>query len=143
MARLMRPFDYLKASALGLLILILDLAAAFLAVWIYSVAIDPGEAPGHYRALAVPISTLSTRLVGPVLFALAIWLLSRRHPERNPWLFAGVTFFAYCVLDGALVAYEGFFVPAVLLTMLMKVSGALVGAGLTIREFKRRTLVAA
>ena len=134
----MRPLDYVKATALGILILALDLLAAFAAVWFYSLAIDPGHPASYYRAAAVPISTASTRIVGPVLFALAVWVLSRRHPERNPWLFAAVTFLAYCILDGAMVAYQSFFTRPVLLIMLLKLSGASVGAGLAVREFKRR-----
>jgi len=126
----MLPIDFVKALGLAIAILALDLACAFGAVWFYSLAIDPGHARDHYVALAPAISTVSTRIVGPVLFILFVWLVSRRRPDRSPWAFALAVFFFYLVIDGSLVAWQGFFVPAVFATMALKLLGALIGAWL-------------
>ena len=126
----MLPVDFVKALGVAILILALDLACAFGAVWFYSLAIDPGHAREHYAALAPAISTVSTRIVGPLLFALFVWFFSHRRPDRNAWLFALAVFGFYLIVDGALVAYQGFFVPAVLGTMALKLLGALIGAWL-------------
>lgn len=127
----MLPVDFVKALGLAIAILALDLACAFGAVWFYSLAIDPGHAREYYVALAPAISTVSTRIVGPVLFILFVWLVSRRRPNRNAWTFAVVVFLFYMLVDGALVAWQGFFVPEVIATMALKLLGALIGAWLT------------
>jgi len=126
----MRPIDYLKALGVAVLILALDLACAFAAVWFYSLAIDPGHPRDYYVAAAPAISTISTRIAGPLLFALFIWLFSRHRPDRNAWLFAAAVFVFYFLIDGAMVAFQGFFVAAVLVTMALKFVGAMAGAQL-------------
>lgn len=126
----MQPVDFVKALGLAIAILVLDLACAFGAVWFYSLAIDPGHARDYYVALAPAISTVTTRIVGPLLFLAFVWAVSRRRPARNAWAFALAVFIFYLVVDGGLVAYRGFFVPAVLATMALKLLGALIGAWL-------------
>lgn len=124
----MLPVDFVKALGVAILILALDLACAFATVSFYSVAIDPGHPRDHYVALAPALSTVATRIAGPLLFALLVWLVSRRRPDRNPWVFALSVFGFYVLIDGALVAFRGFFVPAVIGTLALKLLGALVGA---------------
>ncbi|HWJ71216.1 MAG TPA: hypothetical protein VNS79_14330 [Sphingobium sp.] len=126
----MLPVDFVKALCVAIAILVLDLAAAFGVVWFYSLAIDPGHARDYYVALAPAISTVSTRIIGPILFLLFVWRVSRRRPDRNPWTFAFAVFAFYLIVDGALVAYRGFFIPAVIATMALKLFGALIGAWL-------------
>lgn len=130
----MRPIDIAKAAGLGLLILALDLAIAFCVVWAFSLWIEPGHPRSYYVAAAPDISTASTRIAGPLLFALFVWLFSRRRPQRDPFLFAAAVFAAYVALDGATVLFKGFFVPAVLITMALKLAGAVAGAALARRK---------
>ena len=125
----MKPIDVAKALGVAALILAIDLACAFAAVWFWSLVIAPGHPTSYYVAGATPVATLSTRIVGPALFALMVWRFSRRRPERNPFLFAGTVWVLYLVLDGATVAFHGLYNLIVLVTIALKLAGALLGAG--------------
>jgi hypothetical protein len=130
-----KPLDFAKAAGAGLLILVLDLAAAFAAVTFYSLVVDPGHPQSYYVAAAPAISTVSTRIAGPLLFVLVVWLFSRRRPDRNAWAFALATFAFYFVLDWATIAFQpAFLTLPVLATMALKLAGALVGAALALRS---------
>lgn len=127
----MKGIDFAKAAGAAVLVLAIDLACAFIAVGVYSLAIDPGHTQEYYMAAAQPVSTLSTRVAGPLLFAAVVWLFSRKRPDRSPWIFALVVFGFYFVIDWALIAFSlAFLNLSVLLTMALKLGGALVGAAL-------------
>ena len=126
----MKPIDVAKALGVAALILVLDLACAFAAVWGWSLLIAPGHPTAYYVAAAPVIATVSTRIVGPTLLALFIWGLSRRIPDRNPFAFAAAVLVFYYLLDGATVAFKSYFNLVVYITMALKVAGALLGAGL-------------
>ena len=126
----MKPIDVAKALGVAALILVLDLAIAFAAVWFWSLVVAPGHPTSYYVAGATPVATLSTRITGPTLFAAFVWLFSRRKPDRNPFLFAVTVFVLYLLLDGATVAFHGLYNLVVLITVALKLIGALLGAGL-------------
>src|SRR5690606_20248192 len=117
-----------KAAGLGVLVLLIDFAVATAAVFAYSIFIDPGHDTAYYQAAAPGIATVSTRIAGPILLGLAVFLFSRRRPDRNPFLFAFAVFIAYALFDVALVLFESFFTAPVMLTMGLKLAGALAGA---------------
>jgi len=130
----MKPIDFAKALGVALLVLAIDLFCAFCAVWFYALVIEPGHPTAYYTKVATPISTVSTMICGPILFALFIWLFSRRRPDRNPFAFALVTFLFYYVIDGALVGFQSFFFsPRLFGVMAIKLSGAMIGAWLAWR----------
>ena len=133
----MKPIDFAKAFGAAVLILMLDFACAFAFVWLWSLFIDPGHPSAHYVAAAPRLSTISTRIAGPLLFALFVWLFSRR-AGRNPFAFASAVFGLYFLIDGATVAFRSFFNGTVALTMGLKLIGALAGAVLAERSISRQ-----
>jgi hypothetical protein len=127
----MQPIDFAKAAGLALLVLILDLACAFAFVLFWSLAIDPGHPSSYYTAAAPRLSTISTRVCGPLLLALFVWLFSRKRADRQPFAFAATVLAVYFFLDGAMVAFRPFFFTTpMLFTMGLKLMGALGGAAL-------------
>lgn len=122
--------DIAKAAGLGLLVLVLDFAIATAAVFAWSIFIDPGHDTAYYQAAAPAIATVSTRIAGPILLGVFVFLFSRKRPDRNPFVFAAVVFVFYALFDGAVVLFQNFFSVPVGLTMALKLCGALVGAAL-------------
>jgi hypothetical protein len=127
----MKPIDFAKALGIGALVLILDLALAIGTVTVWAWVISPGHSQAEINAAAPALSTLSTRIFGPLLLLVLVWLFSRRRPERNPFLFATAVFVLYLLLDGATVAFHGLYNRTVLITVCLKLAGALLGAALS------------
>jgi len=127
----MKPIDFAKALGLGALVLVLDLCFAFGTVTVWAWFIEPGHPQSYVMAQAPRLSTFSTRLFGPLLLAGFVWLFSRGRPERNPFAFAGAVFVLYLLLDGATVAFHGLYNLTVLITVALKLAGAMAGAGLS------------
>ncbi|MGZ3275210.1 MAG: hypothetical protein ACXWKY_15810 [Caulobacteraceae bacterium] len=130
----MKLIDFAKALGLALAILVLDLACAFAAATLWAALVQPGHPQAYYVAAAPAISTVSTRVCGPLLFLFGVWITSRRRPKRSPWLFALATFVLYLLLDGATVAFHGLYNTVVLITVALKLAGALAGAALAARK---------
>lgn len=126
----MKAVDFVKALGIAILILALDFACAFATVTAWSLFGEPGHPTSYYVAAAPRLSTISTRIAGPLLFALFVWLFSHRTPERNAFAFAGAVFAFYVLIDGASVAFQGFFNGIVLVTLALKLAGAMAGAWL-------------
>ena len=128
---MMQPVDFVKALCLAILVMVADLAVAYLFVTAWVLI--------HHHPLAmsdpetVALSTQSTRIFGPILIALAVWFFARRRPDRNRWAFALSVFGFYLLIDWGMVAFQGILAPAVLLIALLKLLGALVGAWLARR----------
>ncbi len=127
----MKPMDFAKALGIAVLVLVLDLCFAFGTVTVWAWFIEPGHPQSYVMAQAPRLSTLSTRVFGPLLLAGFIWLFSRRRPERNPFAFAGAVFVLYLIVDGATVAFHGLYNTVVLITVALKLAGALAGAALS------------
>ena len=125
---MMLPVDFVKALGLAILIMAADLCVAYLFVTAWVLI--------HHHPLAmtdpetVALSTQSTRIFGPILMALGIWVFSRRRPDRNRWAFALSVFGFYLLVDWGMVAFRGILEPAVLAIALLKLLGALAGAWL-------------
>ena len=126
----MKPIDILKAAGVGILVLVLDLAIATAWIFAYSLFIDPGHDQAYYTAMAPDLAGWSTRIAGPILLGLLVFLFSRRRPDRNAFLFALAVWAAYFIADGAMVLFRNFFTTEVMLTMALKLAGALIGAAL-------------
>jgi len=143
----MMPVDFVKALGLAILIMVVDIACAFafVTVWVLInhhplTMTDPKTAE---------LSTLSTQIFGPLLFALAIWFFQRRRPDRRPYVFAIAVFAFYFLLDWSLEALAvrgdphaptvavSMLQSAALLATTLKLAGALVGAWLARRAARR------
>jgi hypothetical protein len=127
----MKPIDVAKALGIAALVLVLDLCLAFGTVTVWAWFISPGHSQAEIVAAAPALSTLSTRIFGPLLLLVFVWLFSRRRPERNPFVFAAAVFVLYLLLDGATVAFHGLYNRTVLITVCLKLIGAMAGAGLS------------
>ncbi|MBO9580494.1 MAG: hypothetical protein J7498_06350 [Sphingobium sp.] len=137
----MKPVDFVKALSVAILVMALDLVCAFCAVSIWAMLTGAqGLAPADPKVIEV--SSLSTRICGPLLFALLVWIFQRKRPDRNAFGFAFAVFGFYLLIDwgvGALAAKanplgpsaaEMMLQPAVLATMALKLLGALMGGWL-------------
>lgn len=137
----MKPVDFVKALGVSILVMALDLVCAFSTVSIWAMLTGAqGLTPADPKVIEV--SSLSTRIFGPLLFALFIWIFQRKRPDRSAFGFAFAAFGFYFLVDwgvGALAAKanpEGpsaaatMLQPAVLATMALKLLGALVGGWL-------------
>lgn len=95
----------LKSVALAVASMALNVAMAFLWVFLYSTFIAPGQSEAAYEAYAMRIAPWSSVIAGiPILFA-AGWLLARWH--GGGWrtgICAGV---AYVVIDALMLLAVG------------------------------------
>jgi hypothetical protein len=143
----MKPVDFVKALGVAILIMVLDLVCAFCIVSIWAMLTgQQGLTPTDPKV--IEISSLSTRICGPLLFALFVWIFQRKRLDRSAYGFALAIFGFYFLVDwgvGALAAKadpkapsvaETMLQPAVLATMALKLLGALAGAWLA--GFRRR-----
>jgi hypothetical protein len=137
----MKPVDFVKALGIAILVMVLDLVCAFAAVSIWAMFTgQQGLTPADPRV--IEISSLSTRICGPLLFALFVWIFQRKRPDRSAYGFALAVFAFYFLIDwgvGALAAKSDpqapsaaatMLQPGVLATMAVKLLGALIGAWL-------------
>jgi len=130
----MKPVDFVKALGVAIFVMVLDLICAFCSVSIWAVLTGPGQGLTPTDPKVIAISSLSTRICGPFLFALLIWIFQRKRPDRNAWAFALSVFGFYVLIDWSLVAFQGILQPQVLITMALKLAGALAGAWLAKRN---------
>lgn len=129
----MKPVDFLKALGVAILIMAMDLACAFAWVGVWALLNQPAQPLSPTDPIVIELSSLSTRVCGPVLFALFIWLFSRRKADRNVWAFAASVFGFYLLVDWGAVGFKGMFEPLALQTAALKLAGAFVGAWLARR----------
>jgi hypothetical protein len=130
----MKGSDFAKAAGVALALIAANFVLGFVAVLVYSLAIDPGHPAEHYQQPAQRIVPWVVGSAAPLLFGLAGYLSARRRPGRNAYLYAGLFWFFYVALDGGASALMGQ-LRAVLtlnlaLLLLLDLAGALVGAWL-------------
>lgn len=135
----MQPFDFLKALGVALSVLIGTLAFAFPMVAFYAYLIEPGHPPDFYSKAAQWIAPWSSHVLGPLLFLGFNFRLARSRPERNAIAFALATIALYVVIDAGSLPLFGldvrmFFRPPVLISLVFKAAGALLGAWLGVRS---------
>jgi len=129
----MKGLDAVKAVALAVLILALNFALTYLAVFVYATLVAPGRPQAFYSAAAPGIAGWTAPVGGAVLFLAAIHLLSRRQPRRNAFKFAGMAWLAYAIVDigsGAASGGAAMMSPAMAVSMGLALAGALAGAAL-------------
>ncbi|MGD9981562.1 MAG: hypothetical protein AB7H66_02915 [Hyphomonadaceae bacterium] len=129
----MTLLDFAKALGVALLLMALNVAAAFGVVWVYASFIEPEHEQAFYVAAAQEIAPWSSIFAGAALFFLAMLWLAWRRQGRNGFLFAGVGAGIYAAIDIAVIAAEGALAALgamVAASMLSKLAAALLGAWL-------------
>lgn len=95
----MTLIDFIKAAGLAVLVLASNLLLTVLAVFIYSLAIEPGHPAAYYNAMAPRIGAWTGPAGGVLLMLLAAYVFGRRRPARNALAFAAAVFVFYVLLD--------------------------------------------
>jgi hypothetical protein len=128
----MRAIDFLKAFAVALGVMIVNVALSFGVVAVYSLWIEPGHDEAYYQAAALWIAPWSSIAFGWLLFLIATYVLSRRS-TRDALVFALSAFSIYAVLDLGILAAAGQVVaiaPIVAVSLSSKLAGAIAGVWL-------------
>lgn len=127
----MTGLDYVKAFAVALLLMVLNVAVSFGVMAVYAYLIDPGHAADYYEAAAQRIAPWSSVVAGPVLFFAAAWFFGARKPARPALTFA-LTFTAiYTLIDVSIMVAAGAlmtFAYVVAIAAAGKFAGAILGA---------------
>jgi hypothetical protein len=123
----------LRGSGLGVAALALNVAIAFVIVWLYSIAIAPGHAPAFYSAFAERAAPISGILAGFLLLMAAGYLNSRRSRSATAALIPAL---AYILLDAVLIALAPVAPP--LWAIILSYASKLVAGGLGGRLAARR-----
>jgi hypothetical protein len=136
----MKPMDYAKALGLALLVLALNIALTFPAVFLYSLFVEPGHPPEFYTAAAPRIAMWTAPAGGVLLMALATYVSGRRRPERNAVAYALAVGIGYVLLDTAsglaMAPASEFVKPHFLMSMALAALAALAGGWLAQRRNK-------
>jgi len=130
---------WLRVIALGLVAMVVNVAAAFLWVWFYSMAIAPGHDAAFYQAYATRAAPVSSVIAGiPILFLFGM-VAARMAMWASPGmaLAAGIgTAATYATLD--LIMLRGLAGPVpwdiVMLSHVTKLIAAAVGAMVAVRS---------
>jgi len=129
----MNLLDSLKAMGVALLVMVLNVAAAFGVVWVYATFIAPGRDEAFYVAEAQRIAPWSSIFAGALLFFVAMLLLAWRRPGRSGYAFAVAAVLVYAAIDLLIIAAEGMLGAMGVMvagSMLSKLGAALLGAWL-------------
>jgi hypothetical protein len=129
----MNLLDSVKAIGVALLLMVLNVAAAFGVVWVYGTFIEAGHEEAFYAAAAQRIAPWSSVFAGALLFFVGLWLLAWRRAGRNGYLFAAVVVGIYAAIDVSVLLAAGALMSmsaVVAASMLGKLGAALAGAWL-------------
>ena len=129
----MNLLDFVKAIGVALLLMVLNVAAAFGVMWVYGTFLDPGHEEAFYAAAAQRIAPWSSVFAGALLFFVVLWLLAWRRAGRNGYLFAAVVAGMYAAIDVSVLLAAGALMSmsaVVAASMLGKLGAALAGAWL-------------
>ena len=128
----------LKSIAVALTSMVLNVAASFLWVFIYSTLIAPGQGEAAYEAYAMRVAPWSSVIAGAPILLVGGWLLARWH--GGGWqtgIWAGI---AYVVIDlGILLAAGvlGDYAVVAALSWTTKLAAAALGGALATRRAQR------
>lgn len=127
----MNALDYAKALGVALLLMVLNVAAAFGVMAIYGYLIDPGHEPAYYEAAAQRIAPWSSVFVGALLFFAAAWLFGVRRSTRHALMFALAFTAIYTVIDLSIIVSidaRAAMTSVVAISVLTKFAAAALGA---------------
>jgi hypothetical protein len=134
--------DILESAAVALCVMVLTMLLSVPMVAFYAWFIEPGQPQSFYTAAAQWIAPWSSHIFGPLAFFGLNYRLSRRRPGRHAMRFAAATIIWYLVLDAGSLPLFGlpittFFAVPVLLSLLVKAAGAVLGARLANQRASR------
>jgi threonine/homoserine/homoserine lactone efflux protein len=89
----------LAAVGLALLVMVLNVAAAFAWVAVYSMLIEPGHSEAWYQAYAMRAAPVSSVFAGLVLMLGAGVLIGRGRPVRQAMILGAVMAGTYILID--------------------------------------------
>lgn len=124
----MKSIDYAKAAGIAVALLVVNVLVAILVVTFYAYAVEPGQSREFYEQAAQRIAPWCSHIAGTALFFVALWYLTARKPDRNPYLFAAVVSVLYAFIDAASVGFAGIVEMEFILSMSGKLMAALAGA---------------
>jgi hypothetical protein len=127
----MTAIDYLKALVVALLLMVLNVAAAFAVMAVYAYLIDPGHAALYYETAAQRIAPWSSVFAGAALFFAAAWLFGVRKPARPALAFALTFTLIYTLIDLGIIVAAGAIASlgyVVAISVAAKFAGAFFGA---------------
>ena len=114
------------ALALAVDVLILSAAGALQAVAAFGQGASHG-APGEW----------AVRIAGPYVLGGLVWAFSVRRPDRNPCPFALWVWVTHVAMYGVVLSVTRAVTPAMMMTMALKLVGALIGASLAMTSLTR------
>lgn len=126
--------DLVKALGVAMLVLIITIAASFPMVAFYATFIEPAQKPEFYQEAALWIAPWSSYVLGPIVFFLCTFWLSRRRLVSNPMRFAIFAVAFYIVVDLIVlplaigIPLASMLTIGMLLTLSSKLIAALAGA---------------
>ena len=129
----MQALDYVKATGVALVTLIITLALSFPMVAFYAYVIEPGHDQTFYTEAAQWIAPWSSHIFGPLTLFAFNYSMAKRRPERNAMLFVLVTILMYIVIDFGMLGFMQvditvFLTMSIGISMVAKLAGALLGA---------------
>lgn len=136
----MTATDSGKALGVAVLVMLLTMAASFPMVAFYASFIEPGHSPEFYSEAALWIAPWSSYILGPILFFVCVFWLTKKQRIAKPVLFAVYTMLYYVLID--LVIFPVLFnIPfsillsiSVVVSLITKLLAALSGAWLAERK---------
>lgn len=127
--------DCPRAAVIGALAMAVDVLILALAGAIQALALR-GQDPAMASA-AGGAGIWAARIAGPYTLGLLVWLFSRSRPDRNPCLFALWAWIVHFAMYGAALRIVGAVTPDMMMTMALKLVGALIGATLAMTSLTR------
>ncbi len=123
----MGPGLYLKDAITALLILVVNFAILFVAIFIFAELIEPGHPPSFYEDAAPNIAGWTAPIGGGLLFLVVTFFRTKRNPSRGVFGAVFTTWVFYVLFDiglGALMAAGN---PVVTLQLFGSLGLALLG----------------
>jgi hypothetical protein len=130
----MKLIDFAKAAAVAVAVFAANIVIVILAVFGYSMLVEPGHPREFYDAAAPRIASWCVHIAGTALFLCAGYLFARRRPQRNGYVFAAAFSVLYAIIDAATVGFVGIFSAEFALSMLGNLLAALAGTFVAARK---------
>ena len=95
----MKPIDYIKALGVSIAAIAITVIISFPMVAFYAYFIEPGHEQEFYNDAAQWIAPWSSYILGPIVFFLFNFWLSKHSPGRNALAFAMTTIILYVIVE--------------------------------------------
>lgn len=141
----MTATDSGKALGVAVLVMLLTMAASFPMVAFYASFIEPDHAPEFYREAALWIAPWSSYILGPILFFVCVFWLTKKQRIAKPALFAVYTMLYYVLIDLVIfpvlfnIPFSALLSISDVVSLITKLLAALSGAWLAERKQRQST----